>query len=207
VANVLGINKGITHTTLNDLGRQQAQMLARRLIGFHPPIEAILCSDLDRAISTAAPISEALQLPINIDPRWRERCYGIFQGCNAEQRDALRKQHNLAEHDIPPGAQTLEQYYAQVLAAFLDAPKKFPEAHCIAVVTHGGACRAVLALLADGRLPMRRKDVSIPVDYTPNCSITHVTKHDIDGEISYDLMCSHEVGHLAGNDVTRTDNG
>ena len=206
-ANRLHINQGTSQTSLNDLGRRQAQHLAKHLVDFKPPVEILLCSDLDRAISTAAPISQALQLPINIDARWRERCYGAFQGLTKEQREAYKKQHKMSEDDIPPGAQTLDEYQHQILAAFTDLTKKIPDAHCIAVVTHGGACRAILNLLANGTLPGRANHPTIPVDYTPNCSITHVTMHEIEGDVRYDLVCCQDVGHLTRLEVTKTDEG
>lgn len=59
---------------LSDQGVQQAQRLADRLRG--EPIEYLYCSPYVRALQTAAPIAEALILPIRVEPglgEWQSR--------------------------------------------------------------------------------------------------------------------------------------
>jgi broad specificity phosphatase PhoE len=95
-------------------------------------------------------------------------------------------------------------YQEIIRAAFLDLPSHFPDAQCIAVVTHGGACRAILAMLADGRLA-KACDAQITVDQTANCSITHLSVCPNGG--GYNLQCVNDVEHLLTIGATSLDHG
>lgn len=63
---------------LNDTGRVQAQELADRLA--KAPIKAIYSSPLERAMETAAPLAEALDLEVSTRPGLLETDYGEWQG-------------------------------------------------------------------------------------------------------------------------------
>lgn len=63
---------------LNDRGRRQAALVARRLEGMKPV--AIVASDLDRAVETARIIGEACGLPIATDAGLREIDVGTWTG-------------------------------------------------------------------------------------------------------------------------------
>lgn len=63
---------------LNERGRQQAQLLAERLAG--APIKAIYSSPLERAMETAQPLAEALNLEIVPRPGLIETDIGEWTG-------------------------------------------------------------------------------------------------------------------------------
>lgn len=204
-ANRLGIIQGHSQWELNALGRRQAELVADRLAEFEPRIDVLVCSDLLRAQQTAAPIAAALGgMPIHTDPAWRERGYGQFEGLTPPQRSDYIARTGLHSDDLPPGAQTLEEYQRQIHDAFLAVPRQFADARCIAIVTHGGACKAVLAMLADGRLPATHK-VALDAKYTPNCSVTHLTLRH--AEKAYKLELLHCTEHLSSIETTAMDNG
>jgi broad specificity phosphatase PhoE len=204
-ANRLGIIQGVSQWELNALGHRQAELVAARLGVFRPSIDVLVCSDLLRAQQTAGPIAQILGgLPIHTDPAWRERCYGAFEGLKPDQRAARKAQLGLSDTDLPPGAQSIEQYQQQIHDAFLAVPKRFNDAHCIAIVTHGGACRAILSMLADGRLPATH-NVALDAKYTPNCSVTHITLRH--AERAYKLELVHCTEHLSAIEATALDNG
>jgi probable phosphoglycerate mutase len=204
-ANRLGIVQGHSQWELNALGRRQAALVAERLGDFKPKIDVLVCSDLLRAQQTARPIAAALgDLPIHSDAAWRERCYGQFENLSPEARQHRMTELGLCDNDIPPGAQTIEEYQRQVREAFLSVPKLFADARCIAIVTHGGACKSVLAMLADGRLPATHK-VAVDARYTPNCSVTHLTLRH--AERAFKLELVHCTEHLSSIEATATDNG
>ena len=208
-ANRNGIVQGHTQTDLNALGQIQAARLAERLAGFRPRIEAVLCSDLNRAMQTARPVADRLGVSITIDPAWRERCYGQFEGLNVEQRSA--RKHELDEHGTPPGGQCRPTYQRQVFDALQSAIRRFRDVHCLAIVTHGGASGAIMTMLGDGRLrrhsSCRGDDIAI-THQAPNCSVTHLTLHgNAWAEPTFSIECMHDVAHLDADRVTRADHG
>jgi probable phosphoglycerate mutase len=207
-ANVQHIVQGHTPTSLNALGHQQASLVARRLASFEPRIELIVSSDLPRTRETAAPLAAALGLGVHYDAAWRERCYGTFEGLTREARLALRDKLGMGPHDLPPGAQTEADYQNGIREALLRLPSQYPHARCIAVVTHGGACRAVTMMLADGRLPGAPGNLT-PADFAcPNGAVTHLVLETTPDGPRYRYGCVYDVTHLNEPEtVTVTDAG
>jgi len=70
--------QGQLDTALDSLGRWQAQQLAQALA--HEPIDAIVASDLSRAMQTAAPLADARALRVQRERGLRERCFGVLEG-------------------------------------------------------------------------------------------------------------------------------
>lgn len=70
--------QGQLDTALDVLGRWQAQQLAHALA--HEPIDAIVASDLSRAMQTAMPLADARRLRVRAERDLRERCFGVFEG-------------------------------------------------------------------------------------------------------------------------------
>lgn len=70
--------QGQLDTALDAQGRWQAQQLAQALA--HEPIDALVASDLSRAMHTAAPLAAARGLRVHSEPGLRERCFGVFEG-------------------------------------------------------------------------------------------------------------------------------
>jgi len=78
VDNARQIMQGQTQGSLNERGREQAEQVARRLAD--EPIDAIVASDLRRAIQTAEIIAAPHGLPVRTTPLLRERDWGSFTG-------------------------------------------------------------------------------------------------------------------------------
>ncbi len=78
VDNALQIMQGQTQGCLNERGREQAAQVARRLA--EEPIDAIVASDLQRAIQTAEIIAAPHGLAVRTTPLLRERDWGSFTG-------------------------------------------------------------------------------------------------------------------------------
>jgi probable phosphoglycerate mutase len=118
---------------LNDTGHAQARALAGSLAG--EPVDAIYSSDLSRAMQTAAPLSEVLGVPVQSEPRLRERCYGTLEGMTyaevAQQRpeDFARWQARVRRH---PGERialvahggVLDCLYREATGMTLEAPRE-----------------------------------------------------------------------------------
>ncbi len=78
VDNARQIMQGQTQGELNQQGREQALQVAERLSA--EPIDAVVASDLHRAIQTAEIIAEPHGLPVETTPLLRERDWGSFTG-------------------------------------------------------------------------------------------------------------------------------
>ena len=76
--NALQIMQGQTQGCLNEQGREQAQQVAQRLAD--EAFDAIIASDLRRAIQTAEIIAVPHGLPVSTTPLLRERDWGSFTG-------------------------------------------------------------------------------------------------------------------------------
>jgi 2,3-bisphosphoglycerate-dependent phosphoglycerate mutase len=70
--------QGHTDTPLNRTGLAQAEALARRLRPHR--LDAILSSDLSRALTTARIVADALRVPLTSDPGLRETSVGAAEG-------------------------------------------------------------------------------------------------------------------------------
>jgi glucosyl-3-phosphoglycerate phosphatase len=134
--------QGQTDTALNDIGREQATTAAAHLAALRP--DAIVSSDLVRAVDTAAALAALTGLPMRTDPRLRERYYGQWQGLTlAEVAQRFPAEHaRWRAGDQSPGAEieSLDDLGKRVGEALQDAADALPGS-TIVVVTHGGAAR------------------------------------------------------------------
>ncbi len=78
VDNAAQIMQGQTQGELNEQGKRQAQQVAERLSS--EPIDAVVASDLHRAIQTAEYIAEPHGLTVTTTQLLRERDWGSFTG-------------------------------------------------------------------------------------------------------------------------------
>jgi probable phosphoglycerate mutase len=90
---------------LNETGRQQAEKIAQALA--KAPIKAIYSSPLERAMETAAPLAQALNLEIKVQPGLSEINFGKWQGKTAGQLKRLKLwkvvQQNPSQMHFPDG--------------------------------------------------------------------------------------------------------
>ena len=78
VDNARNVMQGQTQGELNERGMEQARQVAVRLVS--EPVDAVVASDLHRAIQTAEIIAEPHGLPVNTTALLRERDWGSFTG-------------------------------------------------------------------------------------------------------------------------------
>jgi probable phosphoglycerate mutase len=131
--NAVGRWQGQADPPLTDVGRGQARAAADRL----GAVDAIVSSDLDRAVTTAAIVAEALGVgPVLIEPRLRERAAGEWSGLTRDQIEAEWPGY-LATRRRPPGFETDEALLTRVRGALDDLSRGHPDAELL-VVTHGG---------------------------------------------------------------------
>lgn len=107
-------------------------------------IAAIVTSDLHRTRRAAEAIASARNLPVTVDPRWRELDFGDWDGlpASALDRAASGRFWDDPETYPPPGGERWSSLVARVAAGLCEITRD-----STLVVTHGGAMRAALAHL------------------------------------------------------------
>lgn len=69
---------------LDDIGEWQVDQAALDLWRRYSPTR-IVASDLGRAVATAQRLADLVGLPVEVDPRLRERSFGAWEGLSAEE--------------------------------------------------------------------------------------------------------------------------
>jgi probable phosphoglycerate mutase len=180
-------------TPLNLAGMREANLLARRLAAYAPPVEAVISSDLPRATQTAGTIASACGLAITVDPAWRERSFGLLEGKPVGDR----KMWEVAAGEFdPPGAEPSAEMHERVRTALVSVLERFPAQQLVAVVTHGGPVRSILKMLADHRLETTRGHPPVEVTTIPNCSVLHLLARHYREGIRWKILAVNDVSHL-----------
>lgn len=141
VDNARQIMQGQTQGCLNDKGREQARLVAERLA--NEPLDAVVASDLRRAIQTAELLAEPHHLPVVTTPLLRERDWGGFTG---------RYIPDLKGEAWPDDVESEEALLLRARAFLLYITATYPGGRVVAV-GHGIINKAILAVYA--QCPMR----------------------------------------------------
>lgn len=130
---------------LTATGRAQAEAVAARLRPLGPM--PVYCSDLQRACETAEVVAACWNGNILPDMRWREVSCGAYEGEPWDvlaQNSTLTRQFDDDPYGTPmPGGESAALMAARATAAFTDL-RDWNDTR-VAVVTHDGPIRAVLA--------------------------------------------------------------
>lgn len=141
VDNARQIMQGQTQGCLNEKGREQARVVAERLAA--EPVDAIVASDLRRAIQTAEMIAEPHGLPVVTTPLLRERDWGGFTG---------RFIPDLKGEVWPDDIESEEALLSRARTFLIYITATYPGKRVVAV-GHGIFNKAILAVYA--QCPMR----------------------------------------------------
>ncbi len=138
--------QGQRDSALTAAGRAQAEALARR-IAAQPPFDLLVSSDLGRALQTARPIAAATGHEPRLDPRLRERSFGLGEGLSYAEigeryPEAFRPERELDADYAIPGGESRRAFHERVAAAFESLAARHPGSR-IVVVTHGGVLGAL----------------------------------------------------------------
>ena len=178
--------QGQTDVALNDLGREQAALAAPLLAALRP--DAIVASDLQRAMDTAAALAALTGLPVRTDPRLRERYYGLWQGLTmtevAERFPAEHARWRAGQPDPGCQVESLDDMGKRVGGALQDAADAVPGG-TIVVATHGGGARQ-----GCGHLLGWDSAVLRTVGSLQNCHWTELRHDDVRGW----QLRAHNVG-------------
>lgn len=134
--------QGWRDIALNQRGKQQAQSIGTFLKAQNIEFDAVLSSDLQRAVQTAQIIFTESKTPLIQDPQLRERNYGIYEG------EPWKKMLQLVDHPAPeinlrdpdlfiPNGESLIVFHDRIVQTFNRIAKERPNQH-LAVIAHGG---------------------------------------------------------------------
>jgi len=131
---------GYTNHSINNEGKQQAVRLVRELESL--PIDVCFTSPMRRCIQTARILCAGRDIPIIIDPRLTERCYGEMEGKHFNHidyegfwgRDGCEVKYS--------GAETLSDIRSRVEEFIRDAESRFAGKTKL-VITHGSVIRTI----------------------------------------------------------------
>lgn len=129
--------QGQSDIPLDETGEQQAERAARLLAGLRPA--AIYCSDLARALATAAPLARLTGLTVTPDKDLRERYGGRWEGLTDVE---IRTQYPL-EHArwAPPGGEPSATVAERAAGALERIADTLDPGSLAVVVSHGAALR------------------------------------------------------------------
>jgi broad specificity phosphatase PhoE len=143
--NASGRWQGHLDIPLNSRGIAQSEALGRRLSG--RPVIALYSSDLQRAAMTAAILGRALDVIPIMDPTWRERHGGSFQGLTfAEVRETYPAEFEAMRISgaAPPGGESDATLFRRVLEGYDRLVRRHHD-EMVAVVSHGGTLNALIS--------------------------------------------------------------
>lgn len=189
--NAEGRIQGQLDTPLSELGRSQAEAIARALR--HAELEAVFSSPLARAFETARPLAAAYGFEIRTDDRLKELNAGVFQNLlptemveRYPEATARWKSHD-PDYRIPEGESRRDLMIrgaAALEAVFAAGLRR------AAIVAHGGLLTAALKAL-----------LGIPAERHPfmlyNGSISRMESGP-----PLRLLTLNEIEHLRGPDGT-----
>ena len=160
---------------LCEAGRRQAELLGVRLEQYG--IDALYSSNLIRAVQTAEIINEHLHIKHTIIPELQEISFGALEGMREEDiqtqyKDFLTERRQMKSDLAYPEGENGQMVYERaypVIQSILQT-----DAQRIAIVTHGGLIRAVLA----GLLGMDMAKKLMFAKELENTSITQIDYHE-----------------------------
>ena len=182
--NAEGRYTGQSSAPLSPLGLRQVEALADRLAG--PPIDAIVTSDLPRAMETAQVIARRHPGAPTVDVDLRELSLGEWEGltpaeARARDLETFQRWQDDPLRYAPPAGETLEQLAIRVRRA-LDRWRMAPAGRTTLWVTHGGVVSALLCELlgldVTQRGRFRRDNASITEVFSESGQETIVRAND-----------------------------
>lgn len=190
---------GHSPTPLSELGLEQAKLTACALA--KEKIQAIYSSDLLRAVQTAEPLAELLNLPIIKTSAFRERHVGVLEGLTFdESKAAFPKDYYALVNRNVNHVITKGESYSNLLSRATGALKEILHVHHgekVAIFSHTGAiCFLTLYLLG----AIHPKTKTTPWLVTSNCGIN---RFEIRGRNNVRVLAINDTRHLhniTGND-------
>lgn len=131
-----GINEGWSDISLNEGGKKQTHEMKKILDGFS--FDCCYCSDLPRAVETAAIIAEGRSMPVIKDPRLRGRYFAEWQG--RPYFDYRRAHAKETAH-----VESIETFVERLFSLLKEIAAIQKNGSKILVITHSSAMRVLVS--------------------------------------------------------------
>ncbi|MEO7728569.1 MAG: histidine phosphatase family protein [Burkholderiales bacterium] len=134
--------QGHSDSPLSETGLTQAQLLAQRLKDIR--FTALYCSDSGRAHHTARTVAEVTGHKLIVEPRLRERHFGVFEGLTgpemaAQHPEAYARFKSRDPHYAVPGGESATAFRDRALACLTEIAGRHAN-ELVVIVTHGLVC-------------------------------------------------------------------
>jgi len=191
---------GHSATPLSKLGKQQAEMTALALA--KERVTAIYSSDLYRAVQTAEPLAQALNLKINATDTFRERHVGVLEGLTFDEakKEFPEDYYALVNRELAHVITRGESYH-QLLKRTTSVLNEILEKHKggrIAIFAHTGTiCFLTLYIIG----AIHPETTNTPWLITSNCGIN---RFEFRGRDNVRILALNDTRHLmkvTGNDA------
>ena len=154
--------QGHSDSPLSDTGLRQARLLAQRMKEI--VFTSLYCSDSGRAYHTARSVAEATGHELIVEPRLRERHFGVFEGLTgpemqAQHPEAYERFKSRDPHYAVPGGESALAFRDRALACLTEIAQRHAD-EVVVVVTHGLVCD-VAYRAANGIDLMARRDFDL----------------------------------------------
>lgn len=174
-ADILNVHEGRADFPLTSLGISQGQLLAAYLPK-HYSVEAVYCSTLKRAHSTAELVAKAFGLNVKATPTLMEFNNGLLAGLSYEQAEKLYpERHDLSPYESVYMQESKVEFRTRAQNAIGDILKE-DNASTVAVVSHGGTINQIICSLL--QLPVE-SNVAFAMGDTAFCEIEITDKRII----------------------------
>jgi probable phosphoglycerate mutase len=134
--------QGQSDSPLSDTGVRQARLLAQRMkdIAF----DALYTSDSGRAHHTAKNVAEVTGHELVVEPRLRERHFGVFEGLTgaemqAQYPDDYARFKSRDPEYVVPGGESARAFRDRAMACLVEIAGRHKD-ELVVVVTHGLVC-------------------------------------------------------------------
>lgn len=191
---------GHSATPLSPLGLQQAELTAQLLA--KEKISAIYSSDLLRAMQTAQPLAELLNLEINATEDFRERHVGVLEGLTFDEakvqypNDYYALVNREIGHIITNG-ESYRQLLNRTTTALRKILRKYHGKKVVIFAHTGTICFMTLHILG----AIHRRTYNPPWLVTSNCGIN---RFEFRGRNNIRILSINDTRHLlqpTGNDA------
>jgi probable phosphoglycerate mutase len=129
---------------LTENGLAQAASLAERVKD--KGITRIIVSPFLRARQTAELANTHIQVPVEMDARLREQCFGTFEGTSRKTREYDAAKHNLTCRF--PGGESILDLSSRVYNFLDELPSRYPK-DTLLLVCHGVVSRVIHTYFTD----------------------------------------------------------
>jgi probable phosphoglycerate mutase len=184
--------QGHGDSPLTRRGRIQARAIAERVR--HMAVDTLVSSDLGRARETADLIARATGHTVQMDPRLRERHYGVLEGLGIKeiltQHPDVYRQLITEDPDFEiPQGETHRQHYQQNIRVLKEWSRK-PPGTTAALVGHGGVLDNVFRYVAN--LGLNKPRCVLPA----NASLSIIQYGNFYGSTRWVIKSWADAAHL-----------